>query len=81
MKLTKDQIQALKSLKNHPGYQVLIMIEEDARHRMWDYIINANLEDKDQLEVIKANQIYCKARQDFLNNLDNATAEIYSPNI
>lgn len=81
MKLTQDQIDTLKSFKKHPWYQVLMMLEEDARHRMWDYIINADLDDAKQIELIKTNQIYAKARKDFLMNLDEATAEIYSPNI
>lgn len=81
MKLTQDQIDTLKSFKKHPWYQVLMMLEEDARHRMWDYIINADLDDVKQIELIKTNQIYAKARKDFLMNLDEATAEIYSPNI
>ena len=81
MKLTENEIESLISIKKHPWYQVLLKIEEDARKKVWDYILQADLNDKKQLEIIKENQIYVKARRDFIENVDKYTAEIYEPKL
>ncbi len=81
MNLTEKEIEALAWLKQHPWYGVLIKIEEESRRRVWDFILTADLSDKKQLEIIKENQIYVKARKDFVENVDKYTTEIYEPNI
>jgi len=81
MNLTENEIEALAWLKKHPWYTVLKKIEQEARTKVWDYILQANLSDKKQLEIIKENQIYVKARKDFLENIENHSAEIYEPKL
>jgi len=81
MNLTEKEIEALSWLKKHPWYTVLQKIEQEARNKVWDYILQANLSDKKQLEIIKENQIYVKARKDFLENVENHTTEIYEPKL
>lgn len=81
MSLTEKEIEALKSLKKHPWYLVLQKLEQEARQKVWDYILNADLTNKEQLNIIKENQIYVKARKDFLENVDKYTAEIYEPKL
>ena len=79
MKLDKDQKEDLKSLKNHPWFKVLELIEKQAKNDLWELLLKADLTKDDQLEVLKKNQLYMKAREDFLQNIDRHIQESYSP--
>jgi len=79
LKLSKDQKEALKSLVNHPWFTVVEQLEEEARIELWQWVLSADLTNKDHLKVIKENQTYVKARKDFLQNIKKHTAEIYNP--
>jgi hypothetical protein len=82
MQLTKDQKEYLQSLKVHPWFKVLEMIEQDALSELWKYVLlNSDLSNEEHLKVLKTNQIYCKARKDFLQNIENHLTEIYSPDL
>ena len=79
MTLNKDQKEQLKSLTEHPGFKVWELIEEDARNRLWQRILSADLSNENELKLIQENQIYVKARQDFFVNIKTSTASIYNP--
>lgn len=79
MKLSKDNIEALKSLVKHPGFAVVEQLEEQARIKLWQWILDVDLTDEKNLKIIKENQVYTKARADFLQNIKKHTAEIYNP--
>jgi len=79
--LTKDQKESLKSLTNHPGWKVVEMIEEEARIELGNKLMIADLEDTAQLKVLRENQIYAKARKDFMQNIMKNTTEVYIPEV
>lgn len=81
MKLNKEQKLQLQELKNHPWYKILEMIEKEATGNLWELLLTANLEDEKNLEIIKKNQQYMKARRDFFHNIETHIKEIYSPEI
>lgn len=69
MILTEDEKSQLKQLQNHPWFKVLEKIEKEARDILFSQLSVLNLEDKNNLEIIKRHQIYQKARTDFLFNV------------
>lgn len=77
--LTKDQKESLKSLVNHPWWDVVEKIEEEARIVLWNQLMEADLDDEKQRNILRENQIYVKARKDFLQNIRNNTTEVYIP--
>lgn len=79
MKLSKDQKEELRALKNHPWFKILELIEKEAKNDLWELLLKADLTKEDQLEVLKKNQLYMKAREDFLQNIDRHLQESYSP--
>ena len=81
MKLTKDEIESLKSFKNHPWYKILEKIENKASIDLWNLLLSWDLTDEKILDVIKKNQVYHKARKDFFENVESHIKEIYNPNI
>jgi len=81
MKLTKDQKRSLEQLKNHEGYKVLELIEKEAREDLWAFLLTSDLNNKEDLEIIQKNQLYVKARKDFLENINTHVQEIYTPEV
>jgi hypothetical protein len=58
---------------------VLKLIEEEARNNLWQKILEIDLSNPDNLKTLEENQVYVKARADFLHNIKKHTAEIYNP--
>lgn len=81
MKLTPEQKRSLKDLTTHPGYKVLQDIEKEAKLNLAQFLLTANLDDAEQMHILKKNQTYNKAREDFFQNVELHIAEIYTPNI
>jgi len=81
MKITKEEKELLKELKNHPWFKILEKIEDEAINNLWKFLLNSDLNNEKDIEVIKKNQIYVKARRDFMKNIDNHLKEIYTPNV
>lgn len=79
MKLNSDQKEELRALKNHSWFKILELIEKEAKNDLWELLLKADLTKEDQLEVLKKNQLYMKAREDFLQNIDRHLQESYSP--
>lgn len=78
-KLTKEEVELLKAFKNSPYYSLLKKIEEEEIAKLGIRLLSANLDDKNELEIIRRNQIYVEARKDFFNNVDKKTREISNP--
>lgn len=81
MELTKQDIEYLKALKDHPWYKVLERLENEATINLWKLLLSWNLEDQANLDIIKRNQIYHTARKDFFKNIEKHIREIYTPDI
>lgn len=73
MKLTPQQITDLKALETMPWFKVLQEIEQEERVKLWEMMMSWDLSDEAQLKVIRENQIYVKARRDFLNTYKRYT--------
>ncbi len=79
--MNKDQLESLKSLLKHPGWAVVEELEERERARLSEKLWTANLDDPQELAIVRSNQIYIKARKDFILNVKANTGEIYTPDI
>ena len=66
MKLTKEELNQLKEMRESAGWKILERIEEEERRKLWEMLLTADLNDENQMKIIRENQIYVKARQDFL---------------
>ncbi len=71
MKLTPQQLNDLKALWDMPWFKVLLAIEEEERIKLGNLMLEANLEDEKKRKIVSDNQIYIKARKDFLNTYKN----------
>lgn len=78
-KLTKEEVELLKAFKNSPYYSLLKKIEEEEIAKLGIRLLSANLDDKNELEIIRRNQIYVEARKDFFSSVDKKTREISNP--
>ena len=79
MRLNEDQKEQLRSLVNHPWFRIWEMIEEDARNKLWQKLLEVDLNNSDHLKIIKENQTYVKARKDFMINIKTNMSKIYNP--
>lgn len=64
--LNKDEKESLKSLANHPGWQVLKRIEEKNRIELTEQFLSADIDNDTVRTSLREQQIYCKARKDFI---------------
>ena len=79
MQLNKDEKEALKALKNHPWYKVLLKIHEDAVANLWiNLLVNANLYNNEDINILKRNKVFMEARQSFFQDTEKHLREIYS---
>jgi len=81
MELTKEEKDALIWLTKHPWFRVLEKIEEVARNKLWQLLLESNLKDPKVIDILEENKLYAQARKDFLLNAKKHTQEIYTPNI
>lgn len=80
MQLTNEQKEDLKQLLESRWYKVLLLIEEQATNDLWRKLLASKLTEED-IEVIKKNQIYMTARQDFLRDTQKHLNTIYTPKV
>lgn len=73
MKLTQQQLADLKALEQMPWFKVLVEIEKEARIKLWNDFLDMDLSNEDNLKILRENQIYIKARKDFLNTYKRYT--------
>ena len=83
MKLTKDQKEALKSMRKHEWFKVLEAILEDITVSIWKQFVDTNIDltNEKTLKVLEENRLYIKAMWDFIKKTEQFTQEIYSPKI
>lgn len=66
MKLTKQELNYLKEMRETQWFKILEKIEEEERRKLWEMLLTADLSDENQMKIIRENQIYAKARKDFI---------------
>jgi len=81
MKLTDKQKEDLTWLTKHPWFKVLELIEEEQKIKLGNKILDVDLDDDKNKDFIKKQQIYIKARRDFLSNVSKHLKETYIPTI
>jgi len=81
IQLTAQDREDLKLLKNHPWFRVLEKIEVDASISLGNALQTMDLENVENIAIIKKNQLYSKARKDFLWNIDAHLSEISEVNV
>ena len=79
--MTKDQIELVKSLTKHPWWTILKNLEQEAMNKLWQSMAVADLSNEWHLKLLRENQIYVKARKDFLNNIEKQTLDVYENEI
>jgi len=79
--LNQDEKMALESMMKHPGFAVLKKIENEESVRLGKILQAVDLDDPKQLELLKRNQIYAKAREDFLLNAESHVSSVIEPEI
>lgn len=77
MNLTQQEKEILSSLLDHPWFAIVQKLEEDAQNKLGKRFLNLNWEDPKEMEILKINQIYTKARQDFFQNLRKGAQQVY----
>lgn len=55
---------------------MLQAIESEARYELGNKLLSVNLDDADELELLKTMQIQQAAREEFLSNVDSHLSEI-----
>ncbi len=81
MKLTKDQKELLQSLVKHPWWTIVEQIEIEAGIELWKTMRKADLSNENHLKILRENQIYCKAREDFIQGIKKQTIDVYTQDI
>lgn len=81
MKLTEEQKQELKQLKNMPGWKVLLDIEKEANDELYRRLATFDVDNEKDRETIKIWQQYSRARNDFFNNTEKHIREVYENKI
>lgn len=80
IELTQEEKKILQDFKWSPVYKLLVRIEENEMNKITQIIMaNTDFNNKDHIRILEKNQDYCKARKDFLQNIDKHTKWIYTP--
>ena len=81
MKLSQEEKDDLESLKWQPWYKVLLKIEKEANDELFWRLATFDLDNKDDVLEVKKWQIYQRARNDFFQNIESYTREVFHNNI
>ena len=81
MKLSQEEKDDLESLKRQPWYKVLLKIEKEANDELFWRLATFDLDNKDDVLEVKKWQIYQRARNDFFQNIESYTREVFHNNI
>jgi len=81
MKLTQEQKESLKQLKNMPWWKVLLEIEKEANDELYRRLATFNVDNEQDRTTIKVWQQYSKAREDFFQNTEKHIREVYQNKI
>ena len=77
MNLTQQEKEILQSLLDHPWFAIVQKLEEEAQNKLGKQFLNLDWNDPKKIEILKMNQIYTKARQDFFQNLKKWAIQVY----
>lgn len=75
--LDKDQKNLLQWLIKHPAWQLVKDLELEALNELWRNLLSVNVNDEEQLKLIRDKQIYATARKEFIKSIENQTIDIY----
>ena len=78
MKLTKEEKELIKAIIWHPWWAIVKKLEEESKAKLWIALLDVDLSNTEHLELIKRNQIYMKARKDFVENIEKNNIEVFS---
>ncbi len=81
MKLSQEEKDDLESLKRQPWYKVLLKIEKEANDELFSRLATFDLDNKEDVLEVKKYQIYQRARNDFFQNIESYTREVFNNNI
>jgi len=81
MKLTQEQKESLKQLKNMPWWKVLLEIEKEANDELYRRLATFDIDNEKDRTTIKIWQQYSKAREDFFQNTEKHIREVYQNKI
>lgn len=80
MQLTPEQKADLKELVKSRGFKVLLLIHEQATNDLGRKLLTSKLTESD-IETIKKNQTYMRAREDFFQDVQKHINEVYIPKV
>jgi hypothetical protein len=80
--LSKEQKESLVAMRNTQGFQVMRLIEQE---HLKDFALNFaetfDIKNPDHLKRLEIDQLYIRARTDFMNNAESNMSESYAPDI
>ena len=80
--LSEEDKKSLQSLKNHPWYQVLVRLNEEATNQFWHYVAtNFDPTNPEHLKAFETCKIYAQARKEFLTMTEKHIQEIHIPKV
>lgn len=77
MQLTKEQKEDLENLTKHPGWKVLLNVQEEADTALFRKLSDWDLSNEKNIETLKEWQVYKNARNDFFKDTEKHLRKIY----
>jgi hypothetical protein len=77
MQLTKEQKEDLENLTKHPGWKVLLKVQEEADIILFKKLSDWDLTNEKNIETLKEWQVYKNARNDFFKDTEKHLRKIY----
>lgn len=81
MILTEQEKKQIEETKNTTGWAIIKKLEEEASMRLFSSIASVDLDNKENINYIKTQQIYSKARKDFFENIEAHLTRAYEPEL
>jgi len=79
--MTQEQKELIQSLVKHPWWTIIKNIEQGSMNKLGQTMLQVDLSNEAHLKTLRENQIYVKARKDFMENIEKQTMEIYENEI
>ncbi len=76
MELSTEERNVLKAFREHAWFNILEKINQCALNDLTKMLMVADLNDQESLAIIQKNQLYLKARSDFLYDIDSHIQDI-----
>ena len=75
--LNKDQKELLKWLIKHPAWQLVKDLETEALNELWRNLLSVDVNNEEQLKLIRDKQIYATARKEFIKSIESQTMDVF----